>query len=101
MGEDGVPLRDYVDAMLRAMDARMTTARAELDRRLNESADDRQRIRYSLRDAVPRSEHDRTPGQALDRLSRLEDRVSRIYGGLAVIVIIAGSLAVILRYVVG
>jgi hypothetical protein len=101
MHEGGVPLRDYVDALLRAMDARMVGARTELERRLEESAHDRERIRATAGKLVPRDEYDRTLGQAIDRLSRLEDRVSRIYGGLAVVVVVAGSLAIILRYLVG
>jgi hypothetical protein len=31
----------------------------------------------------------------------LEDRVARLYGGLAVIVILAGAIGIILRYTVG
>jgi hypothetical protein len=89
MGE-GVSLRDYVEALLR-----------DFDRRLNESAHDRERIRSTAGKLVPREEYDRTLGQALDRLGRLEDRVARLYGGLAVIVILAGAIGIILRYTVG
>jgi hypothetical protein len=89
MGEE-VSLRDYVEALLR-----------DFDRRLNESAHDRERIGGMVSKLVPREEYDHTLGQALDRLGRLEDRVARVYGGLAVIVILAGAIGIILRYTVG
>lgn len=87
---EGVSLRDYVEALLR-----------DFNRRLDESAHDRERIRTTTSKLVPREEYDRTLGQALDRLGRLEDRVARLYGGLAVIVILAGAIGIILRYTVG
>ena len=87
---EGVTLRDYVEALLR-----------DFTRRLDESAHDRERIRGTIGELVPREEYDRTLGQALDRLGRLEDRVARLYGGLAVIVILAGAIGIILRYTVG
>lgn len=87
---EGVSLRDYVEALLR-----------DLGRRLEESATDRAHIRADVAARVPREEYDRTLGQALDRLGRLEDRVARLYGGLAVIVILAGAIGIILRYTVG
>jgi hypothetical protein len=89
MGE-GVSLRDYVEALLR-----------DFNRRLEESVHDRERIRGTIGKLVPREEYDRTLGQALDRLGRLEDRVARLYGGLAVIVILAGATGIILRYTIG
>lgn len=96
-----VPLREYVDG-LRAADQRLYDERAaELRRRLNESSADRQHIRDALSGLVPRTEYDRVLGQALDRINALERTVSRIYGGLAVIVLLATLLGVILRYVVG
>jgi hypothetical protein len=87
---EGVSLRDYVEALLR-----------DFDRRLDESTHDRERIRSTAGKLVPREEYDRTLGQALDRLGRLEDRVARLYGGLAVIVILAGAIGIILRYTIG
>jgi hypothetical protein len=109
---DDVPLRDHLEALIEAQRERVTElallrksqvdeqVRA-LDRRLDESAHDRERIRSSVSQLVPREEYDRTLGLALDRLSALERNVNRLSGGIAVIVLIAGAIGVILRYTVG
>jgi siroheme synthase (precorrin-2 oxidase/ferrochelatase) len=95
--EEGVTLREYVEALLRAQGERMVEARAELNRRLDESAHDRERIRASLTDRVSRAEFD----QVLARLSSVERTQARIAGALAVVVLLASILGVVLRYLVG
>lgn len=90
MAEGGVSLREYVDVQL-----------AELRRRLDESTRDRQHIRDALSGLVARTEYDRVLGQALDRINSLERTVARLYGGIAVVVLVVSVLGVILRVVLG
>jgi len=75
--------------------------RARKKRWLHESSNDRQHIREALSGLVPRTEYDRVLGQALDRINALERTVARIYGGIAVVVLLMGMLGVILRVVLG
>jgi hypothetical protein len=88
--DEGVSLRDYIDVQLK-----------ELRHRLHESATDRQHIRDALAGLVPRTEYDRVLGQALDRINALERTVSRIYGGIAVVVLALSMIGIILRVVLG
>lgn len=101
MAGNGVPLREHV-AALREADQRLADERhANLARRLDESARDREHICEALGGLVLRTEYDRTLGQALDRLSRLETTVARIYGGIAVVVLALSMLGIVLRLVLG
>jgi hypothetical protein len=86
MAGDRVSLRDYIEAQL-----------GNIDRRLNESAHDRERIRTALGERVSRSELD----QVLARLGAVERTLARLAGALAVVVLLASILGVVLRYLVG
>jgi hypothetical protein len=87
MGEgEGVSLRDFVQVQI-----------DELHRRLEESAEDRGRIREEVGARVPRTSFDLLAG----RVEALERVQSRLFGGLAVITILLALLGVALRYLVG
>jgi hypothetical protein len=81
-----VPLRDYVEALL-----------GNIDRRLDESANDREQIRAALAQRVSHSEFD----QVLTRLGAVERTLARLGGALAVVVLLASILGVVLHYLVG
>jgi hypothetical protein len=101
MAEDGVSLREYVEAIMREQAKRMEDARDTLDRRLDESSRDRERIRESIGKLVPREEHDRTQGQNERRLAALERTSNRLYGVFALVPILVGVVGVLLGKYVG
>lgn len=86
MTEPSVMLKDYVDARDH-----------ELAHRIDEAADERALIREDLRHLV-RAE---TFQIAVDRISTLERMVSRLYGGLAVLVALIAVMGVIAHYLLG
>ncbi len=79
-------LRDYTDQRC-----------DELARRLDESAVDREHVREGIGARATRLEL----GLVIDRVSKLETQISRLYGGLAVVGLVLAALALLLRYVVG
>src|SRR5881392_2954425 len=101
MAEEGVSLRDYVEALARSMYQRISELAAlrkdqvdeqvrGVERRLDESAVDRARLREDLGRFVPRAELD----QVLVRLGNAERTLNRIQGALALIVLLASILGV-------
>lgn len=86
---------------MREQARRMEDARSELNRRLSESSEDRQRIRDGLARLVPREEHDRTQGQNERRLAALERTSNRLYGVFAVVPLLVGVIGVLIGQYVG
>jgi hypothetical protein len=84
--EPSVTLRDYVDVRC-----------DELARRLDESGQDRERIREGIGNRVPYT----TFNLLVDRVSSLERQNSRLYGALGIIAILGTVLGFAVRYVFG
>jgi hypothetical protein len=69
----------------------------ELARRLDESGQDRERIREGIGNRVPYT----TFNLLVDRVSSLERQNSRLYGALGIIAILGTVLGFAVRYVFG
>ena len=81
-----VPLRDYVDVRC-----------DNLERRLDESATDRERIREAVGNRV----NSETFQLLVDRVGSLERQNSRLYGALGIIAILGTVLGFAVRYLFG
>lgn len=88
--EPSVSLEKYVD-----------TLHDELQRRLDESAEDREHIREGIGARVTRSEYDRDRELLLGRVERIEGLIARLFGGLTVVALVIGIAVALSRYVVG
>lgn len=86
MEGEGVTLRDYVDVRCDA-----------LRDRLDESGQDRERIREQMSNRVSVE----TFGLLVDRVGSLERQNSRLYGALGVIALLGTVLGFAVRYLFG
>ena len=84
--EPSVTLRDYVDVRC-----------DELARRLDESGQDRERVREAIGNRVTQE----TFGLLVDRVGSLERQNARLYGALGIIAILGTTFGFAVRYVFG
>ena len=105
---EGVPIRDYLDSVIatiqRRIDDLLAVSQRERDqagvaieKRLDESAHERDRIREAQGQFVTRVEFDLLNG----RVGQLERGMARVYGALAVIVFLAGAVGVLVKFLTG
>ena|SRR5213592_3204624 len=105
---EGVTLRDYVDRALaeihRRIDELLAVSQRERDqagvaieKRLDESARDRDRIREVHGGFVTKVEFDLLAA----RTATLERALARVYGALGVIVFLAGAIGVLVKFLTG
>ena len=84
--EEGVGFKEYVDVQITA-----------INKRLDESRADRERIREAQGQFITRVEHD----VAVGRIGRLETSLARIYGALGIIAFLAAGLGVLVKFLTG
>src|SRR6266566_9427577 len=105
---EGVTWKDYVDRALaelhRRIDELLAVSQRERDqaglaieKRLDESRIDRDRIREAHGNFVTKVEFDLLAA----RTATLERAMARVYGALAVIVFLAGAVGVLIKFLTG
>jgi hypothetical protein len=87
-------LHRRIDDLLRAAQRTQDQASEAIEKRLDEQARDRDRIREAQGQFVTRTEFDLMAG----RVATLERALARVYGALAVIVFLAGGIGLLVKY---